>query len=204
MIPDTFNLVNVTDTCALWHLVGADTLFRAARQVKVDFIITPTVFYECFVKTRGGSVTAERQALRTKLQGHLDNEQIAHIGVSIEDLQDTVDIAKRSTLDKRLGQGELSCAALARRLGHPAVLTDNKRDFLAIRNLVNDRLQKTPQLLGWLYVKGHISDSDVDDIVCEHKASSGQMADIYKQAYEQACEKRLVAQMGSSPTGDNQ
>ena len=204
MIPDIFNLVNVTDTCAVWHLVGADTLFRAARRRNIEFIITPTVFFECFVKTRGRAVTAERQALRTKLQGHLDRKQIAHIGMSIEDLQETIHIAKRSGLDKRLGQGELSCAALARGLGYPAVLTDNRRDFPAIADLVNGRLQKTPQLLGWLYVEGHITDSDVDDIVCEHQASSGDMSRIYKQAHEMACEKRLMRRMGSSSTDNNQ
>lgn len=199
MIPDDFNRVNVTDTCAVWNLVGADTLFRCARRVNVAFLITPTVFYECFVKTRGRPPSAGRTALQAKLSRHLGEKEVTRLGVSIEDLQETVAMAKRKGLHKRLGQGELSCAALARQLGHAAVLTDNRRDFRAIRILVDDRLQKTPQLLGWLYVEGLLNDSDVDDVVAEHAATEGQMANVYKQAHLLACEKVLVRRTAGAP-----
>ena len=48
MIPDSFSLVSVTDTCAIWNLVGSATLFRAARQKHLSFIITDTVSYRVF------------------------------------------------------------------------------------------------------------------------------------------------------------
>ena len=203
MIPDTFNLANITDTCALWHIVGADTLFRTARRANVAFIITSTVHYECFIKTRGTSPTAERQAMQQTLRGHLDAKQVTKVALTIADLQDTLDFASRNGLDKRLGQGELSCAALARSLGHPAVLTDNRTDFKAIEQLVDGRLQKTPLLLGWLYFEGHLSDADVAAVVQEHQASLGQMVGVYKKAYGMACEKRLMRQTlpPSSPRG---
>ena len=198
MIPDTFNPTNVTDTCAVWHLVGADTLFRTARRVNVSFILTPTVLYECFVKKRTSPPTEERLALRARLQAHLDGRRISEVGMSIEDLQETMIFAKRHQLEKRIGQGELSCVALARHLGHAAVLTDNKRDFAAIGMLVDGRLQKTPQLLGWLLCEGHLTDSDVDEVVREHEASGGQMAKILRTAYEKACEKRLMSQFAQA------
>lgn len=198
MIPDEFNPVNVTDTCAIWHVVGADTLFRAALRARLSFIITPTVFYECFVKTRGHPLTPERQALRDALRAHLAEERVARMDTSIEALQETVQLAKAQGVDKRLGQGELSCAALARTLGHAAVLTDNKRDFTAIGDLVDGRLQKTPLMLGWLYVEGHLTDADVGGVVRKTKMGSDKhMAKHYQQAYEMACQKRLMRQMAA-------
>ena len=195
MIPDTINLVNVTDTCAVWHLVGADTLFRTARRLKIAFIITSTVFYECFVKTRGRPLTIEQRALRERLQEHIEYERVSQMNVTIEDLQEALELARRRGFDKRLGQGEFSCIALVRRLGHSAVLTDNKRDFRAIEALVENRLQTTPRLLGWLYVEGHLSDSDVDEVIREHESSNGDMAKVYRQAHVMACEKRLMRRM---------
>lgn len=197
MIPDEFNPVNVTDTCAVWHVVGADTLFRAALRARLSFIITPTVFYECFVKTRGHPLPPERLALREALQSHLAEKRVTRMEMSIEALQETVQLAKAQGLDKRLGQGELSCAALARTLGHAAVLTDNRRDFTAISGLVGGRLQKTPLMLGWLIVEGHLTDADVADVTRQHRASNGHMASVYERAHHMACEKRLMRHMAA-------
>ena len=197
MIPDIFNLVNVTDTCAVWHLVGADTLFRSARRANTAFIITPTVFYECFVKTRGNPVTPERLELQDRLRAHLAEDRVSRMEISIDDLQATVALARHRKLDKRLGQGELSCAALARHLNQ-AVLTDNRRDFRAIEKLVEDRLQTTPRLLGWLYVEEYLTDREVDDIIHEHTESHGHMSQVYRDAYLMACEKRLMLHMAST------
>lgn len=204
MIPDAFNPVSVTDTCAIWHLVGAKTLFDAALRVNLSFLITPTVYYECFVKRKERAPTPERLALRDLLRDCLAQKRVTQMGVSIEALQETIQQAKRLGLDKRLGQGELSCAALARSLGHAAVLTDNRRDFNAITSLADERLQKTPQLLGWLYVEGHLTDSDVVDVIREHKASKGQMGDVYQTAHRLACEKRLMRQMAAASKAANQ
>lgn len=93
----------------------------------------------------------------------------------------------------RLGYGEISCAALARRLRH-AVLTDNKRDFRAIEVLADGLLQTTPRLLGWLYLVGRLTDGDVKDVVEEHLDSGGHMSPIYERAHREACERRLMRQ----------
>lgn len=195
MIPDKFESVNVTDTCAVWHLIAADTLFQTARRVKLFFIITQTVFFECFVKSRGRPITAKRAALRQRLRDQIDNNCISQMEVSIDDLQEAIAVARQNGWDKRLGHGELSCAALVRNLGHAAVLTDNKRDFTVIRGMIDERLQTTPRLLGWLYVEGELSDAGVKDVVCEHEEFGGHMVDVYNKAYREACEKRLMRQM---------
>lgn len=200
MIPEKFVSVNVTDTCAIWHLVGAPTLFRAARQVTVSFVITSTVFYECFVKSRGRKPTVQREEMRKRLRTYIDQGQVSRMNLEIDDLQDVITLARQRGCDKRLGQGELSCAALARRLGK-AVLTDNKRDFTAIDGLADGRLHTTPRLLAWLYVKGHITDSDVEHVRTEHQKSGGQMSQIYKRAHYEACEKRLAYQVRPTETG---
>ena len=176
MIPDSFTPVNVTDTCAVWHLIGSATLFDTARRTNVSFVITNTVFYECFI--------------------------IRRIDLPIDDLQDLLALARQLGLDKRLGQGEISCAALARRWG-AAVLTDNRRDFRAIFQLVDGRLQTTPRLLGWLYLDEHFTDRDVEDVVSEHRECGGQMSDVYKRAYYEACEKRLQRHMSTNGAPNN-
>ena len=191
MIPDSFRLVNITDTCAIWHLVGSMTFFKTARQIGVSFVITNTVFYECFVKSRRNKLTPQHQALREHLRAYIDQHQVSRIDLGIDDLQDLIVLARQRGLDKRLGQGEISCAALARHL-RQAVLTDNKRDFTAIEALTGSVIQTTPRLLGWLYLEGHLTDADVDDLLTEHRNSGGQMPHVYKQAHYEACEKRLV------------
>ena len=98
--------------------------------------------------------------------------------------------------DRRLGQGEISCAALARRWG-TAVLTDNKKDFKAIEGLVDGRLQTTPRLLGWLYLDGHLTDSDVSDVISEHYSSGGHMSEVYTLAHSEACAIRLAQQLSA-------
>jgi len=200
MIPETLISINVTDTCAIWHLVGSPTLFRAARQGTVSFVITSTVFYECFVKSRGRRATAQREEMRKRLRAYIDKGQVRRMNLGIDDLQDIITLARQRKCDKRLGQGELSCAALARQMGK-AVLTDNKKDFAAIDRLADGRLQTTPRLLGWLYVEGHIADSDVEHVRREHQKSGGQMSKIYKQAHYEACEKRLACQMRPTEAG---
>ena len=194
MIPDSFSLVSVTDTCAIWNLVGSATLFRAARQKHLSFIITDTVSYECFVKTRGSAPSVEHQRLRQRLAKHIEQSDVSRFEVTIDDLQDVINAARQQGSDRRLGYGEMSCAALARRLRH-AVLTDNKRDFKAIEVLVDGLLQTTPRLLRWLYLVGRLTDGDVKDVIKEHCNSGGHMSPIYERAHREACERRLVRQL---------
>ena len=199
MIPDSFILVNITDTCAIWHLVGSMTLFKMARRLNVSFVITNTVFYECFTKTRGRAATGQHQELRDRLETHIKQDDVKRIDLTIDDLQDLITLARQRGFDKRLGHGEISCAALALRWG-VAVLTDNRKDFRAISGLVDGRLQTTPRLLGWLYLDGHLTDPDVGDILSEHRSTGGQMSQVYERAHHEACEKRLARQTSTHGT----
>ena len=191
MMSPSFNQVSVTDTCAIWHLTGCATLFSTARQRKLSFVITSTVFYECFVRSRGKALSEQRLRLRDRLKIHIQRGDVSQIDVAIDDLQNLIGVARQHGYDTRLGHGELSCAALARRLRY-AVLTDNKRDFRAIEELADGLLQTTPRLLGWLYLDGHLTDGDVKDIIEQHRDSGGQMGRVYEQVHHEACEKRLV------------
>ena len=193
MIPDVFRPVNVTDTCAIWNLVGSTTLFRTARQEHLSFVITNTVSYECFIKSRGSAPSPAHRQLRQRLAKHIERGEVRQSDVTIDDLQDVINTARRLGSDKRLGCGEISCAALARRL-RQAVLTDNKRDFRAIGELVDGLLQTTPRLLGWLCLVGRLTDGDVNDVIKEHCSSDGHLSRIYKRAYCEAYEKRLMRQ----------
>ena len=193
MIPESFILVNITDTCAIWHMAGSMTLFETARRLNVSFVITGTVFYECFIKSSGRAPSTQHQELRDRLETHINQDKVTRIDLTIDDLQDLITFARQLGFDKRLGQGEISCAALARRWG-TAVLTDNKKDFKAIEGLVVGRLQTTPRLLGWLYLDGHLTDPDVSDVISEHYNSGGQMSQVYTLAHSEACAMRLARQ----------
>lgn len=193
MIPESFIRVNITDTCAIWHMTGSKTLFQTARRLNVSFVITSTVFYECFIKSRGRAPSAQHQELRDRLETHISQDKVTRMDSTIDDLQDLIVLARQLGFDKRLGQGEISCAALARRWG-VAVLTDNKKDFRAIERLVEGRLQTTPRLLAWLYLDGHLTDPDVSDVISEHYNSGGQMSQVYTLAHSEACEMRLARQ----------
>lgn len=197
MNSDKFISVNVTDTCAVWHLVGSPTLFTSAVGAKLSFIITPTVDYECFTKQGVRPVSVVRLRLREHLRAHLNAGRVSTMSVSIESLQATILAAKEKGLTKRLGRGELSCVALARDLGHAAVLTDNKREFRVIEPLVDGRLQKTPQLLGWLYMTDRLSDGDVDLVIQQHEQADGHLGKWLRVAHRTACEKRLAARIRS-------
>ena len=194
MIPDSFGPVSVTDTCAIWHLVGSRTLFGAARHRRLSFVITNTVYYECFVKSRSKAPSANHKILRERLARRIEQGEVDQLKVTVDDLRDVISAARQQGSDKRLGCGEISCAALARRL-RQAVLTDNKRDFRAIEKLVDGLLQTTPRLLGWLYIVGRLTDGDIKDVIKEHCSSGGQMSRIYEQAHREACEQRLMRQV---------
>ena len=191
MMPDSFRPVNVTDTCAVWNLVGAATLFRTALRQRLSFAITNTVFYECFIKSRGKRPSAGLTRLRGRLRQHLQRGQVVQVDATIEDLQEVMAMARRRGLVTRLGYGEVSCIAAARRL-RQAVLTDNKRDFRAIEELIDGVLQTTPRLLGWLYLEEQLTDGDIEAIIVEHTHSGGQMTRVYKQAYREACQRLLM------------
>ncbi|WNG50898.1 hypothetical protein F0U60_47300 [Archangium minus] len=184
MIPEDFVDINVIDTCALWNLLSSETLFRRSRACKHTYITTQTVLYECFIKPRSTPATPAQSALQDRLNSHLETGAIGKIPISIDDLHEV------SKLSNKLGQGELSCAAAARKISK-AVMTDNKRDFLAIASLVDGRLQTTPRLLGWLVLRDFLGDAEVGVIIAEHEAFDGPLGKWYQKAYLEACEKRL-------------
>lgn len=98
---------------------------------------------------------------------------------------------------RRLGRGEIAALALARRL-RSAVLTED-RGARKVAPLVGVELaQTTPQLLGWLLYEGHLSDSDVSDVIAEHEArieaSRGRITIYFRRIYEEACRCRLLRQ----------
>lgn len=140
-----------------------------------------------------GSISKPQDTTRTLSPAHRAGE-VDQLKVTVDDLRDVINAARQQGSDKRLGCGEISCAALARRL-RQAVLTDNKRDFRAIEKLVDGLLQTTPRLLGWLYIVGRLTDGDIKDVIKEHCSSGGQMSRIYEQAHREACEQRLMRQV---------
>ncbi|WP_163865071.1 hypothetical protein [Myxococcus eversor] len=187
MIPESFINTNIIDTCAIWNLLSSETLFHRSRACKHTYITTPTVLYECLIKPRTPPITQAKETLRSRLQAHLRTGELTELKISIDDLHEV------SQLSSRLGQGELSCAAAARKI-HQAVMTDNRRDFRAIESLIDGRLQTTPRLLGWLVLNNHLGDTEVQTVISEHKELEGSLHGVYLIAYHEALEIRLKRQ----------
>lgn len=188
MIPDEFLSVNVIDTCAVWNLISSDTLFRASLRCRHTYVATQTVIYECLLKPRTRPPKSSDAELKSRLESSLSDGRMSRIDITIEDLRE---VASQSS---RLGRGELSCAAAARKINQ-AVMTDNRRDFKGISALIDGRLQTTPRLLGWLVLEGHLGDSESRSVVVEHESLGGTLGKAYGNAYTEACEKRLQRQL---------
>lgn len=164
--PAAFSVSNVADTCAVWNLVSSDRLYGAAFAAGLAACVTTYVRYECLVKAR--KVTSpEDTELQRRLNGVFDRREMGVHSLELQDLQELDLLAQR----KRLGLGELSCLAFARRTGI-CVLTDDRKATAFAREVLGaaSRAQTTPHVFGWLLFFGHLADADVEVVAVQHRA----------------------------------
>jgi len=185
--PSKFYLFNVTDTCAVWHVLSSTTLYRAALSAKCVFSCTEYVAYECLIKVR-----KKTEASDEELQGRLRREQgLGNFRVyklEVEDLLEVEILRKR----KNLGKGELSSIAFANRTNQ-AFLTDDRGALkLAQQVMANGLVQSIPHLFGWLYFTDGLADKDKEIIISEHEALDGPLRKNFEEIYLLALQYRLL------------
>jgi hypothetical protein len=183
-----FHPHNIADTCAVWNILSSRRLLRVALDAGVVFVCTRVVAYECLLKPRKNVTDADVE-LRSRLQAAQEAQAFSVFSLDIDDLQ-TVELLEKR---KRLGKGELSSIAFALKTRQAFLTDDQKARKLAADVLSNPGAQTTPHLFGWLYFNNHLTDSEKDSVIAEHKQLARPLATFFEQIYLEALRCRLMA-----------
>lgn len=173
-----FNKINVIDTCAIDNLLSSATLYRAARSSNCSFCYTKFVEYEMLYKIRKNT-NENLKIIRQKLRDETSANRFECHNLSIDDLQETEILKQR----KRLGSGELSSIAFAKKINQNFMTDDLKARKLGVLVLGNKRVQTTPHLVGWLFYKRELIDSDFSVIISEHQYYNRPLSQYFEEAY---------------------
>lgn len=182
-----FYLYNITDTCSVWNILSSNTLLEAALTAKCYFACTAYVSYECLVKPRKAPTKADG-ILRARFVRQRSLGRFTEFQLSLEELEDVAILERR----QKLGKGELSSIAFARR-NRQAVLTDDqKARRLAAEVCDRGMVQTTPQLVGWLFFTAKLLDSDLQTLLKEHLEANRPLGKYFEETYRQGLERRAV------------
>lgn len=173
-----FETTNVIDTCAIDNLLSSATLYYAARSSNCTFCYTKYVEYEMFYKKRE-NLDEKSKELQKKLKDETKAKRFECHSLSIEDLQE-VELLKQR---KRLGGGELSSIAFAKKINQSFMTDDVKARKLGNSVLGSKRVQTTPHLLGWLFYMRELIDGDFSKIISEHQEYNRPLSKYFKQVY---------------------
>lgn len=196
--PAHFPAMTVSDTCAVWNILSSPTLYRAVKQTKLHFCVTPMVQYECLQKPRKIQ-TPEK----TELMGRLSTAQkeggFPIQGCELEDLIAVVGLAP-----KGLGAGELSCIAVAYQIRTFAFMTDEKKARHFAEKRLDMKVQTTPMLYSHLHFRQHLNDGDHAQVIEEHeRVESRPLTPYFQKAYEHALYSRYMMHQSSDKVADS-
>jgi predicted nucleic acid-binding protein len=172
---------SVIDTCAILNLLSSDTFYTVITSQKFQFCYTTFVEYEALYR-RVKTITQEIIDQRAKLQQETAKEVFRCERLSIDDLQDVEILEAR----KKLGKGELSSIAFAKKINQPFMTDDKKAKKLGEEILGKDNVLTSPRLLGWLYFNRILIDSDHKLIIAEHIKNGRKMTNVYNEIYHEA------------------
>ncbi len=80
----------------------------------------------------------------------------------------------------------------AAKIGQGFLTDDQGARKLAEEFMPKEKVQTTPQLFGWLYYEGLLSDSDRAQIINEHINLKRPLEKYFNQMYQQAFQLRLL------------
>lgn len=184
--PSQFHLLNVTDTCAVWNILSSRLLYRTAVSVGCHFSCTTFVNYECLLKPRKATSPAEEE-LKNRLRTEQQNGQFRVCELTTDDLLEMDILESR----KKLGKGELSSIAFAKRTPQ-AFQTDDKSARKLAQQVMQEKLvQTTPHLFGWLYFTQRLGDSDKEAIIEEHERHQRPLRNQFEEMYLRALQYRV-------------
>lgn len=176
-----FQKLNIIDTCSIDNLLSSETLYRAAKNANCNFCYTKFVEYEMLYKSRK-SISENSQKLQRKLKEETISKKFECHSLSINDLQEIEILEKR----KKLGGGELSSIAFAKKINQCFMTDDSQARKLGQSVLGNNRVQTTPHLLGWLFYIRDLIDSDFLTIIEEHESFLRPLSKYFKEAYHES------------------
>lgn len=182
----SFYPINIIDSCSVWNVLSSTLLLAATIQSKCYFSITKFVEYECLFKPRKDLIRSEEE-LKNKLSQLLEKKIINCFSLSIADLQEVELLNKR----KKLGLGELSSIAFAKRTNQCFLTDDQKARKLAKEFLGNSMVQTTPHLLGWLLLNQSLSESELDSIIIEHNNNGRPLEQYFREVHLEYLRIRL-------------
>ena len=183
--PRTFFQTNMADTCSVWNVLSSSCLYQGAVSAGCTFSCTEFVIYECLQKPRQG-VYQHDVELQRRLKEEQKKGRFQTFRLEIEDLQE-LDILQRR---KKLGKGELSSIAFAKRTSQ-AFLTDDKgASRLAREIMVAQHVQSTPHLFSWMIYERILVDSDKQTVINEHESVKGQLREQFEEYYTLALQYR--------------
>jgi hypothetical protein len=189
--PSKFHKLNVVDSCAIWNIISAQLLRTRAHSVGCSFCCTDFVYYECLYKPRT-RIKPEDIELQDLLRQEMKNGRFKNYHLDIEDLQE-IDVLQRR---KNLGKGELASIAFAKKT-YQAFLTDDRgARNLAEEVLTHHKVQTTAHLLGWLFFGSFLSDSDLNQVINEHKKYNGKLERYFIVMHERALDFRSKQYFG--------
>jgi hypothetical protein len=178
----------MADTCAVWNVLSSDILYQTASSAGCVFCCTGFVNYECLLKPRK-KVNPHDVELQKRLNAARTGGKFQLFNLEIEDLQE-VEILERR---KKLGKGELSSIAFAKRTGQ-AFLTDDKNAFkLALEVLPTGHVQTTPDMFCWLIYEQLLGDSDKQEVISQHESLNRPLKEKFEESYSMALQYRLAS-----------
>jgi hypothetical protein len=149
--------------------------------------MTKYCLYECLAKPRKvelpGDLEIRRRLRAARAQGFFPDHEL-----TVEDLQEAAVLRLR----RRLGAGELSSIALAKRFHIGFQTDDDRAEKLAIEVLTRDKVQTTPHVLGWLFFHGHVGDDHVATIIKEHTDTGRNIAARFRGMHGEATRIRSM------------
>lgn len=169
---------NVTDSCAFWNILSSPILQSVLLDNKFDFACTEFVVYECLTKPRTKTNLSD-DIIKEKFKNLILKKQVTSYKLSIEDLQDDKILKARMLL----GKGELSSIAFAKKVGIPFHTDDQGARKIAKHILGVANVQTTPLMVGWLFYKNHLLDSDLEAIIVDHKNAGRPLAKYFREVH---------------------
>lgn len=181
---------NVIDSCSIWNILSSERIYYSSLSIGCDYSMTQFVEYECLYKPRK-STTIVGENLKNYLKQEISRSKFKTCNLSIDDLQDIQLLQNR----KKLGIGELSSIAFAKKTGQAFLTDDKTARKLGNEVLGRDKVQTTPHLVGYLFYKNRLVDGDLKKIIQDHnKIASNNWSKLdrfFQQVYEESMRIKL-------------
>lgn len=156
-----FPTMSVIDSCAITNVLSSPVLTEAASRRRRYLMVTGFVVYEFLSRRRAHGNEADERTIRTFRNELGKGQRFTKVELTVDDLRE---VARLQSV-RRVGMGELSCLAIARRLRFGFLTDDGDARKLARREFPDLEVRTTSHLVGWLVFEGELTDGDVVTII---------------------------------------